>query len=406
MAESGALITNDAAILGLLAATLGLVFYTAQSEHPFFRKFYRYVPTLLMCYFLPSLYNTFGLIDAEQSRLYFVASRFLLPATLVLLTLSIDMQGIFRLGPKALIMFGTGTAGIILGGPLAIMLFSVISPSTVGGEGPEAVWRGLTTVAGTWIGGGANQAAMKEVFLVSDDVFSTMVAVDVLVASVWLAILLYAAGESKVIDAWVGADTSPVDDLKRRVAEFREKYARIPSLTDLMVIGAVGFGVMGLSHMLTPEPHESVFLARSLCNHRRFASVVHTGARAGGGRCFHRGLGHALHPDRHYRDEHGHHLGGGASRAFRGRRSVDRIPRDLADRGGTPHQGAGVLPGRWEPGERWRGGVRAGGGVRFSSHAGAGGSAARGPRLCHRHVRCLALRAANADSGAVGRRGV
>lgn len=250
MAESDALITNDAAILGLLAITLGVIFYTAQSERPAFRKFYKYVPTLLLCYFIPSLYNTFGIIDADQSRLYYVASRFLLPATLVLLTLSIDLQAILRLGPKALIMFFTGTTGIILGGPLAIMLFSVISPSTVGGVGPEAVWRGLTTVAGSWIGGGANQAAMKEVFEVADDVFATMVAVDVLIANVWLAILLYAAGESTVIDARVGADTSALEDLRRRVSEFQEKHARIPSLADLMVIAGVGFGLMGLSHLL------------------------------------------------------------------------------------------------------------------------------------------------------------
>ncbi len=250
MVQSGALITNDAAILGLLALTLGLIFYTAKSAHPALQKFYKYVPALLLCYFVPSLYNTFGIIDAQQSRLYFVASRYLLPATLVLLTLSIDMQGILRLGPKALIMFGTGTIGIILGGPLAIMIFSIISPSTVGGEGPAAVWRGLTTVAGSWIGGGANQVAMKEVFEVGDDVFSTMVAVDVLGANVWLAILLYAAGESKVIDARIGADTSALEDLRHRVTEFQEKFARIASLSDLMMIAGVGFGVMGLSHVL------------------------------------------------------------------------------------------------------------------------------------------------------------
>ena len=248
--ESDALITNDAAILGLLLATLGVIFYTAGSEHPVFRKFYRYVPSLLLCYFLPSLYNTFSLIDAEQSRLYFVASRYLLPATLVLLTLSIDMQAIIRLGPKALIMFATGTIGIILGGPLAILIFSAISPATVGGVGPDAVWRGLTTVAGSWIGGGANQAAMKEVFEVGDSVFSTMVAVDVVWANVWLAILLYAAGESKVIDARTGADTSALEVLQRKVTEFQEKYARIASLNDIMMIAGVGFGVMGLSHVL------------------------------------------------------------------------------------------------------------------------------------------------------------
>lgn len=290
--ESGALITNDAAILGLLMATLGVVFYTAGSDRPAFRKFYRYVPSLLLCYFLPSLYNTFGIIDAEQSRLYFVASRFLLPATLVLLTLSIDLQAIIRLGPKALIMFATGTIGIILGGPLAILIFSAISPSTVGGVGPDAVWRGLTTVAGSWIGGGANQAAMKEVFQVSDDVFSTMVAVDVVWANVWLAILLYAAGESKFIDAKNKADTSALEVLQRKVTEFQEKHARIPSLTDIMVIAGVGFGVMGLSHVLATSlsqwieqslpqlerlsPNEPVLLAGCVRDNWGFAALFHS----------------------------------------------------------------------------------------------------------------------------------
>ncbi len=64
----------------------------------------------------------------------------------------------------------------------------------VGGHGPEAIWRGMSTVAGSWIGGGANQTAMKEVFQVSDTIFSAMIAVDVLVASVWMAFLLYGAG--------------------------------------------------------------------------------------------------------------------------------------------------------------------------------------------------------------------
>lgn len=250
MQQSDALITNDAAVFGLLAFTLAMIFYTASSDRPIFKKFYRYVPIILLCYFIPSLYNTFGIIDADQSQLYFVTSRYLLPATLVLLTLSIDMQGILRLGPKALIMFGTGTLGILLGGPIAILLFSVVSPETVGGQGPDAVWRGLTTVAGTWIGGGANQAAMKEVFQVSDEVFSAMVAVDVLVANVWMAVLLFMAGESEVIDRRLGADTTALEALKRRVAAFQERFNRIATLPDLMLVAGIGFGVTGLAHVL------------------------------------------------------------------------------------------------------------------------------------------------------------
>ncbi len=247
---SSPLITGDAAVLGLLAATLGLIFYTSRHPHPAFRRFYSVVPSLLLCYFVPSVYNSIGLIDGSASNLYTVASRFLLPATLILLTLSIDFPAIRRLGPKALVMFLTGTLGIVIGAPLAVLVIGTVSPETVGGEGADAVWRGLATIAGSWIGGGANQAAMKEVFGVSDQLFSTMIAVDVIVANVWMAVLLFLAGRAEGIDRRLGADTSAITELIERVREFRERHARIPTLPDLMYVLAIGFGGMGLSHML------------------------------------------------------------------------------------------------------------------------------------------------------------
>ncbi len=246
--EPQALVTNDAVVLGMLALILGFVFYTEASEHPFWKKFYKYVPGLLLCYFLPSLLNTFGIVDADQSNLYFVSSRYLLPACLVLLTLSVDLPAIMRLGYKALIMFFTGTIGILLGGPIALFVVGYFSPETVGGAGPDAVWRGLTTVAGSWIGGGANQAAMKEVFEVSDELFSQMVAVDVIWANLWLAILLFLAGRAASIDARSGADTSAIEDLRRRVEAFHDEHARFLTLPDLMFIIAVGFGATGVAH--------------------------------------------------------------------------------------------------------------------------------------------------------------
>lgn len=240
------MITNDAVVLGLLMATLGIVFRTSSSGHPALRAFYRYVPALLLCYFIPALYNTFGLIDGEQSRLYHVASRFLLPATLVLLTLSIDIPAIARLGPRAIALFLTGTVGVILGGPVALLLVGAVSPETVSGE----VWRGLTAVAGAWIGGGANQAAMRDVFEIPVDLFGAMVAVDILVASLWMAALLYLAGRSRELDARWGRDTSALEALRERVARFEREHTRTPTLGDLMMILGVGFGLTGLSHLI------------------------------------------------------------------------------------------------------------------------------------------------------------
>ena len=248
--SEGPLITNDAVVLGILMALLAFVFVTAHSERPFWRRFYSVVPSLLVCYFLPSVLTTLGVYDPAQSNLYFVASRYLLPASLVLLTLSIDLPAIMRLGPKAGVMFLAGSFGIIVGGPLAIVIVGLFNPEVVGGAGPDAVWRGLTTVAGSWIGGGANQTAMKEVFEVGDDLFSAMIAVDVIVANIWMAVLLFGVGRSARIDAFLRADNSAIDEVRARVEAYRAEVTRVPELTDTMIVLGAGFGVTGICHFL------------------------------------------------------------------------------------------------------------------------------------------------------------
>lgn len=288
-------ITNDAVTFGLLMAILLVIFKTSQT--PFFKTFYAVVPALLLCYFIPSLFSTLGIISPKwidvqaaitalanqgfdvsglhnlktlrhfvienevdfsllkpfvgSSNLYFMASRYLLPASLILLTLSIDLKEVFRLGPKALIMFLTGTVGVILGGPLAILLFSYVAPDVVGGAAPNEVWRGMTTIAGSWIGGGANQAAMFEIFQpISGKIYSVMITVDVIVAEIWMAFLLLGVGKADRIDRFFKADASAVNRLKDKMHDFSTRIARLTTFTDLVIILGIAFGFTGLAHLL------------------------------------------------------------------------------------------------------------------------------------------------------------
>ena len=243
-------ITNDAVVLGILAIILALVFKTSASERPFFMKFYSVVPSLLLCYLIPSLLNSFGIISGEHSGLYQVASRYLLPASLVLFTISLDLKEIWKLRHKAGLMFITGSIGIMLGGPLAILIVSSFAPDIVGGQGPDAVWRGLSTIAGSWIGGGANQLAMYEIFQPNPNLFSAVIAVDVIVANIWMAVLLYGVGKSDRVDRFFKADNTAVNDLKDKVEKYRLSIMRIPSLTDTVLIVGVGLGVTGAAHFL------------------------------------------------------------------------------------------------------------------------------------------------------------
>ncbi|PQJ72239.1 MULTISPECIES: DUF819 family protein [Polaribacter] len=253
--------TNDAIVFGILMLSLGFVFYTESKTSGFWYKFYKIVPGLFMAYFIPAIFTTSGIISPEwetlntagevikgKSQLYYISSRFLLPAALVLMTLSIDLKAIFNLGSKALIMFFTGTVGIIIGGPLAILLISAFSPETVGGADFDAVWRGLSTLAGSWIGGGANQTAMLEIYKYNPAKYGGMVFVDIVVANIWMAVLLIGIGKKDKIDKWLGADTSAIEELKEKVSNFAQKVKRNPSVTDLMIILAIAFTTVGFGH--------------------------------------------------------------------------------------------------------------------------------------------------------------
>jgi len=240
--------TNDAIVLGLLLVTLAFIFATARSKSRFWQTFYRYVPPLLLCYFLPALLNwPLNLISGDDSELYFVASRYLLPASLILLTLSIDFKSILRLGPKALIMFIAATLGIVVGGPVALFIVMWWAPDIFAASAEE-LWRGLSTIAGSWIGGGANQTAMKEIFDVGDNLFASMIVVDVVVANIWMGFLLYGASISDRLDKRLKADNSAIEELKQRVKDFQDKVARIPTTTDTFVMLAVAFGGVALAH--------------------------------------------------------------------------------------------------------------------------------------------------------------
>ena len=253
--------TNDTIVFGLLMIALGFIFYTSSKKVGIWKKFYTIVPALFMAYMVPALFTTLGLIAPEwetvtetgevvehSSNLYFMSSRYLLPAALVLMTLSIDLKAVFNLGWKALAMFFAGTVGIVIGGPIAILLISMVSPETVGGAGPDAVWRGLATLAGSWIGGGANQTAMLEIYGYNQKLYGGMVFVDIVIANIWMAIVLLGIGKSERIDKWLKADNSAIETLKEKVSTYAKKIERNPSLSDLIIIAAIGFGTVSIAH--------------------------------------------------------------------------------------------------------------------------------------------------------------
>ncbi len=249
--SSHALFTQDPIVFGILMLVLGLVFYTSGLKNRLIQKVYTIFPPLLMCYFLPGILNSAGVIDGENSILSTIGSRYFLPACLILFTLNLDLKEIWRMRKRAGLVFIAGTIGIIIGGPLALWLTSVIAPEVVVGEGADAVWRGFGSLAGSWIGGGANQVALKEILEPSPALFSATIAVDVFVAYGWMAILLYAITKNTVIDRYLKADARDVQQLMAKMERQSKENSRIPEAKDLILMVAIAFGGTGLAALLS-----------------------------------------------------------------------------------------------------------------------------------------------------------
>lgn len=224
-------VEEPAGVLSVLLAVLALLFWI--NAHPKLGKIFKVIPLLVFCYFVPTTLTTFNIIPHESALYEFVKSH-VLPASLLLLILALDLPAIMRLGWKAVVMLLAGTGGIVIGGPIA---FAICKDWL-----PAESWRGLAALSGSWIGGGANFVAIGNAANVSDEMLALMVIPDVFVANIWMAVLLFLAGKQSAIDRYVGADTAAIDDLKQRMEDFQARTNRVPSLPDFLIILALGFG--------------------------------------------------------------------------------------------------------------------------------------------------------------------
>lgn len=229
---STALITDPTDLLVFFAGFVAVVFYAART--PPIDRLFRYLPPIVWVYLLPVFGTTFGLTPAE-SPFYDWCSASLLPFALLLLVLATDAKAIARLGPAAIAMLLAGTAGIVVGGPIALAIFQPwLDPQT---------WKGLGALSGSWIGGLSNMVAIKEGIGTPDAIMSPMIIVDSVVGYGWMSIIILFSGYQNRVDTWNRANRTVLDDLNSRMAKYHAENARpitTSAFTFMLGLGLVG----------------------------------------------------------------------------------------------------------------------------------------------------------------------
>jgi uncharacterized membrane protein len=300
------------AVVAVLLSVLGVLF--ALNAHPRFGRIFKIIPLLVFAYFVPTLLSNLNIIplsnkfvhesearialdlSSAQTQdylnegvirvapsdssywyledikemalgkpvkfetsfvLYDFIKTWLLPASLILLTLAVDVLAILGLGRNAVYLFLGATTAVVLGGPLAYLLCGSIA-NLVGFElippelGDQA-WRGLAALSGSWIGGGANFVAIGETAEASESTLALMVVVDVAIANVWMAVLLWFAGREKAMDDKIGADRSSLDKVRNKVADYQAEVSRPTSLPALLTMAGLAIGGAVFATWLAPQ---------------------------------------------------------------------------------------------------------------------------------------------------------
>lgn len=223
------MISDPTAVFVYLAAVLGVILWL--SGLPRLQRVFRVTPVIIYAYFIPTFSTSVG-ITPIASPTYDWMARYLLPFSLMLLMMTVDVRAILRLGKMALVMMLVGAAGIVIGGPIAL--------AVLGHWLPADTWKGLAALSGSWIGGAPNMVAIKESVGTPDSILGPIIVVDTAVGYGWMGVLLFFSAWQDRFDTYVGADTSVIRAVNRRLADLDSE--RLPTeIRDLAIILALGF---------------------------------------------------------------------------------------------------------------------------------------------------------------------
>lgn len=230
-----AFFSDPMSVFAFLASMVAVIFWLSGVSR--FEKFFEFVPPVIFVYFIPMLATTAG-ITPSSSPVYDWTTRYFLPLALFLLMISIDLKSVAKLGPVALFMVSAGTIGIILGGPISLLLFGHFLP-------PDA-WKGFAALSGSWIGGTANMVAVAESVDTPESAFGPIIVVDTVVGYGWMGILLFFSVWQKKFDKFIGADTRAIEETNARLAEMdRDRHPT--TVRDAAFLVGIGMGAAVLS---------------------------------------------------------------------------------------------------------------------------------------------------------------
>jgi uncharacterized membrane protein len=232
-------VSSPEGVLAVLAAVCAFWFYVEQKTR---WQVFEYLPPLIFIYLTPVILNNTGVIPAA-SGVYDVLRGIALPMLICLLLLSVDVGAAVRIMGKGVLVMLLGTLGIMVGGVVAYFLVHRWLA-------PDA-WKGFGALAGSWIGGTGNMAAVAEGLDAPPEQLGLAVLADNVVYIVWLPILLGSKNVAERFNRWARVDEGRVEAMEA-AADQEVKDERAPAMRDYLYLGFLAAAVTWIAAAVAP----------------------------------------------------------------------------------------------------------------------------------------------------------
>ncbi|MFP3942235.1 MAG: DUF819 domain-containing protein, partial [Thermoanaerobaculia bacterium] len=233
------MITSPVGVMAVLVGTAAFFFWLERATG--WRLFQFLVP-LIWIYATPLALRNVGVLPGESTA-YDLLGDYGLPMFITLLLLSVDVGAAVRVMGRGIGVMLMGTAGIVVGAPIAYFLVHRWLA-------PEA-WMGFGTLAGSWIGGTGNMAAVAGGLETPPDMFGLAVLADTVIYVGWLPLLLGSKGFADRFNRWARVPPERLERMEEAAAA-QKKVEAPPSTPDVLYLGVLALAVTWVSGLLAP----------------------------------------------------------------------------------------------------------------------------------------------------------
>ncbi|MFN3199759.1 MAG: DUF819 domain-containing protein [Bradymonadia bacterium] len=192
------MIETTGAVIATLCAICAFYFWLERAtKQTFLGTVFQYFPPLLWIYATPVLLNNTGVLP-PKSEAYDLLKSAALPSFLVLMLLSVDLRAALRVMGRGIAVMLVGSLGVVIGGALA---FALVHHGL-----SDDSWKVFGGLAGAWIGGTGNMAAVAGGLEGPEVDLGLAILADNVIYVVWLPLLLSSRAFAGRFNRWAKVD--------------------------------------------------------------------------------------------------------------------------------------------------------------------------------------------------------